>query len=51
MSLSIIKSVGTVSSNDIIKEREKGQFTDFSDFVLRMNGTSVNTRVITQLNP
>ena len=47
--LSIIKSVGTVSSNDIIKEREKGQFTDFSDFVLRMNGTSVNTRVITNL--
>ena len=47
--LSIIKSVGTVSSNDIIKEREKGLFTDFSNFVLRMNGTSVNKRVITNL--
>ena len=35
--LSIIKSVGTVSSNDIIKEREKGQFTDFSDFVTKHN--------------
>lgn len=47
--LSIIKSVGTISSNDIISEREKGEFKDFCDFVLRVNGTSVNTRVITNL--
>lgn len=47
--LSIIKSVGTISSNDIISEREKGEFKDFCDFVLRVSGTSVNTRVITNL--
>ncbi len=47
--LSIIKSVGTISSNDIINEREKGLFKDFCDFVLRISGTSVNTRVITNL--
>lgn len=47
--LSIIKSVGTISSNDIINERENGLFKDFCDFVLRVSGTSVNTRVITNL--
>lgn len=47
--LSIIKNVGTVSSNDIIKERDNGLFTDFSDFVLRMSNTSINKRVITNL--
>ena len=47
--LSIIKNVGTASSNDIIKEREKGEFKDFCDFILRMSGTSVNKRVIINL--
>ena len=47
--LSIIRNVGTASSNDIIREREKGVFTDFCDFVLRMYGTSVNKKVITSL--
>ena len=47
--LSIIGSVGASISNDIIKEREKGLFTDFSDFVLRMNKSGVNKRVLTNL--
>ena len=47
--LSIISNVGTSISNEIIKEREEGKFTDFCDFVLRMYGTSVNRKVITNL--
>ncbi|MGM9881727.1 MAG: DNA polymerase III subunit alpha [Bacilli bacterium] len=47
--LSIISNVGTSISNDIIKEREKGKFNDFCDFVLRMDSSSVNKRVITNL--
>lgn len=47
--LSIIKGVGTSISYDIIKEREKGLFSDFCDFVLRMSGTGVNRKVITNL--
>ena len=47
--LSIISNVGTSISNDIIKEREKGLFTDFCDFVLRMNKSGVNKRVLTNL--
>ena len=47
--LSIIKNVGTSISNDILKEREKGKFTDFCDFVLRVGGSSVNRKVITNL--
>ncbi len=47
--LSIIASVGTSISNDIIKEREKGLFTDFCDFVVRMNKSGVNKRVLTNL--
>ena len=47
--LSIIGNVGTSISNDIIKEREKGLFTDFCDFVLRINKSGVNKRVLTNL--
>lgn len=47
--LAVISNVGTSISNDIIREREKGEFTDFCDFVLRMNGKSVNQRVLTNL--
>ena len=47
--LSIIRNVGTSIANDIIKEREKGLFTDYCDFVLRMQGTGVNRKVITSL--
>ena len=47
--LSIIKGVGTSISNDIIKERENGEFTDFCDFVVRMYGTGVNRKVISNM--
>ena len=47
--ISIISSVGTSISNDIIREREKGLFTDFCDFVVRMNKSGVNKRVLTNL--
>ena len=47
--LSIIRNVGTAVANDIICEREKGEFTDFCDFVLRMQGTGVNRKVLTSL--
>ena len=47
--LAIIKNVGVAISNDIIKEREKGLFKDFCDFVLRLTDTGVNRKVITNL--
>ena len=47
--LSIIRNVGTAVANDIIHEREKGDFVDFCDFVLRMQGTGVNRKVLTNL--
>ena len=45
----IIRNVGTAVANDIIREREKGEFTDFCGFVLRMQGTGVNRKVLTSL--
>lgn len=47
--LSIISGVGNSISNDIIREREKGNFSDFCDFVLRMYSTGINRKVITNL--
>lgn len=47
--LSIIRNVGSSISRDIIRERGKGKFTDFCDFVLRMYGPSINRKVITYL--
>ncbi len=47
--LAIIRNVGTAVSNDIIKEREKGKFTDFSDFIVRMYSTGINRKVIVSL--
>lgn len=47
--LSIIRNVGSSISKDIIREREKGKFTDFCDFVLRMYGAGINRKVITYL--
>jgi len=47
--LSIIRNVGTAVANDIIREREKGKFEDFCDFVLKMQGTGVNRKVLTSL--
>ena len=47
--LSIIRNVGTSIANDIIRERERGKFTDFCDFVLRMYSVGINRKVITSL--
>lgn len=47
--LSIIKNVGTTISNDIIKEREKGPYTSFIDFVKRNYNVGINKKVLTSL--
>lgn len=47
--LSIIKNVGTVISNDIIKEREKGPYTSFIDFVKRNYSIGINKKTLTYL--
>jgi DNA polymerase-3 subunit alpha len=47
--LSIIKNVGTTISNDIIKEREKGPYTSFIDFVKRNYTVGINKKVLTSL--
>ena len=47
--LSIIKSVGTSICNDIIKERDKEEFTDFCDFIVRLYGTGINRKVISNM--
>lgn len=47
--LSIIRNVGTTITNQIIKEREKGTFTDFIDFVTRTYTLGINRKTITSL--
>ena len=47
--LSIIRNVGTNVSNMILKEREKGEFKDFIDFVSRTSSQSINKKVIISL--
>ena len=47
--LSIIRNVGTNITNQILKEREKGMFLDFTDFCKRMYSKSINEEVITSL--
>lgn len=47
--LSIIRNVGTNVSNIILKEREKGEFQDFIDFVSRVSSQSINKKVIISL--
>lgn len=47
--LSIIRNVGTNVSNMILKEREKGEFKDFINFVSRMSSQSINKKVIISL--
>lgn len=48
-SLSAIKNVGTITSKEIILERESGLFKDFFDFVKRMHGKSINKKIIESL--
>lgn len=47
--LSIIRNVGTTITNQIIKEREKGIFIDFIDFVTRTYTLGINRKTITSL--
>ena len=47
--LSLIKSIGTNVSEDIEREREKGKFKDFYDFMIRCYGKSINKKVIIAL--
>lgn len=47
--LSIIKNVGQNIVNIILKEREKGEFKSFIDFVLRVYDKTVNRKVLEAL--
>lgn len=47
--LSIISNVGMVTSKEIIKERSKGEFKDFFDFIGRTYGKTINRKVIESL--
>ena len=47
--LSIIRNVGTSITSSILKERIKGPFIDFIDFVRRMYSQSINKKVIESL--
>lgn len=47
--LRVIKSVGSSSSDAIIKEREKGKFIDFFDFIARTYGFNVNKKTLESL--
>lgn len=47
--LSIISGVGTSTSNDILKEREKGKYLSFIDFVTRVNSYGIGKKTISNL--
>lgn len=47
--LSLINSIGIQVSDEITKEREKGLFKSFYDFMIRCYGKSVNKRVVISL--
>ena len=47
--LTIIKNVGVVVINEIIREREKGDFEDFISFTKRLYQSSINKKVLTSL--
>ena len=47
--LSIIRNVGINISNVILSERQKGEFTNFIDFVKRTYNKSVNRKVLESL--
>jgi len=47
--LSSIKNLGESATNSIIKERQKGEFKDYLDFVSRVYGKSVNKKTIISL--
>ena len=45
-----IKGAGDVAINSILTAREKGKFTDLSDFISRIDASKVNKRVIESLS-
>ncbi len=47
--LSIIKNIGGLVTNEILKEREKGSFNDFINFVKRTYSQTINKKVIETL--
>lgn len=47
--LTIIKNVGVIVINDIIREREKGDFEDFVSFTKRLYQSSINKKVLISL--
>lgn len=47
--LSLINSIGIQVSDEITKERKKGLFKSFYDFMIRCYGKSVNKRVVISL--
>jgi len=47
--LNAIKNVGEAALKEILKEREKKKFDNFSDFYLRVNGQKVNKKVLESL--
>ena len=47
--LTIIKNVGVIVINEIIKEREKGDFEDFISFTKRLYQSSISKKVLTSL--
>ena len=47
--LTIIKNVGVIVINEIIREREKGDFEDFISFTKRLYQSSINKKVLTSL--
>ena len=47
--LSIISGVGTSISNDILKEREKGKYLSFADFITRTINYGIGKKTISSL--
>ena len=47
--LTIIKNVGVIVINEIIREREKGDFEDFISFTKRLYQSNINKKVLTSL--
>lgn len=47
--LTIIKNVGIIVINEIIRERENGDFEDFISFTKRLYKSSINKKVLTSL--
>lgn len=44
-----IKNLGTAVINEIVSEREKGEFRDFYDFCKRLHGKGMNSRALESL--